>query len=74
MPVSVAALSIKTGRNRTLLNITPNAFPATRYNARRDLGDESVVEYVQVSRAIAIAEPVLKKGKGPRSRRISDAA
>lgn len=44
---SVASLSITNNRGRTLLNISPNAFPATRYNARRDVGDESVVEYIQ---------------------------
>lgn len=35
--------------NKTLLHITPNAFPATRYNARRDAGDDNVVDYIQVS-------------------------
>ncbi|KAH9860326.1 hypothetical protein J1614_011656 [Plenodomus biglobosus] len=44
---SVASLNITNNRNRTLLNITPNAFPATRYGARRDFGDDSVVEYIQ---------------------------
>jgi hypothetical protein len=45
----VASLNITNSRNRTLLNVTPNAFPATRYAARRDFGDDSVVEYIQVS-------------------------
>ncbi|KAH7073051.1 ARF GTPase-like protein activator [Paraphoma chrysanthemicola] len=44
---SVASLNITNARNRTLLNITPNAFPATRYGAKREFGDESVVEYIQ---------------------------
>ncbi|OCK84143.1 centaurin-beta-2 [Lepidopterella palustris CBS 459.81] len=44
---SVANLTITNSRNRILLNITPNAFPASRYTARRDVGDDSVVEYVQ---------------------------
>ncbi|KAJ4370770.1 hypothetical protein N0V83_005292 [Neocucurbitaria cava] len=44
---SVASLNIVNARNRTLLNITPNAFPATRYGARREFGDDSVVEYIQ---------------------------
>ncbi|KAL5122016.1 hypothetical protein ACEQ8H_000232 [Pleosporales sp. CAS-2024a] len=44
---SVAALNITNARNRTLLNVTPNAFPATRYAARRDLGDDSVIDYIQ---------------------------
>ncbi|KAF7574685.1 GTPase-activating protein that regulates ARFs (ADP-ribosylation factors) [Pyrenophora tritici-repentis] len=44
---SVASVNITNARNRTLLNITPNAFPATRYGAKRDFGDESVIEYIQ---------------------------
>ncbi|KAK1919798.1 hypothetical protein P3342_002091 [Pyrenophora teres f. teres] len=44
---SVASVNITNARNRTLLNITPNAFPATRYGARRDFGDDSVIEYIQ---------------------------
>ncbi|KAF2092781.1 centaurin-beta-2 [Rhizodiscina lignyota] len=44
---SVTGLTVTNSRNRTLLNITPNAFPATRYNARRDLGDDLPVDYVQ---------------------------
>ncbi|EAT88563.2 hypothetical protein SNOG_03358 [Parastagonospora nodorum SN15] len=44
---SVASVNITNARNRTLLNITPNAFPATRYGARREFGDESVIDYIQ---------------------------
>ncbi|KAF2684828.1 ARF GTPase-like protein activator [Lentithecium fluviatile CBS 122367] len=44
---SIAALNITNNRNRTLLNIAPNAFPATRYSAKREFGDDSVIEYVQ---------------------------
>ena len=29
------------------MNLVPNAFPATRYFAKRELGDESPIEYVQ---------------------------
>ncbi|KAL1591602.1 hypothetical protein SLS60_011852 [Paraconiothyrium brasiliense] len=43
---SVAALSITNGRGRTLLHITPNAFPASRYSAKRELGDDSVIDYI----------------------------
>lgn len=35
-----------------LLNLVPNSFPATRYNAKRELGDDSLVEYIQVSQII----------------------
>ncbi|KAH7401767.1 hypothetical protein DE146DRAFT_440859 [Phaeosphaeria sp. MPI-PUGE-AT-0046c] len=44
---SVASVNITNARNRTLLNIAPNAFPATRYTARRELGDDSVIDYIQ---------------------------
>jgi len=44
---SVAALDIATSRNRTLLHIAPNAFPASRYTAKRDSADEGLVEFVQ---------------------------
>ncbi|EMD62230.1 hypothetical protein COCSADRAFT_39004 [Bipolaris sorokiniana ND90Pr] len=49
---SVASLNITNGRNRTLLNVAPNAFPATRYTARRDFGDDSVIEYIQDPEAV----------------------
>ncbi|OXV06335.1 hypothetical protein Egran_05897 [Elaphomyces granulatus] len=44
---SVANLTITNSRNRVLLTIAPNAFPTTRYTARRDAGDDSPIEYVQ---------------------------
>ena len=56
-PVSVASLNITNARNRTLLNVSPNAFPATRYTARRDFGDDSVVEYIQVNASSPPALP-----------------
>lgn len=48
MPVSIANVSVTNLRGQTLLRVTPNAFPASRYNAQKDLGDESHVEYIQV--------------------------
>ncbi|KAF2710463.1 ArfGap-domain-containing protein [Pleomassaria siparia CBS 279.74] len=54
---SVGALSITNNRGRTLLNISPNAFPSTRYNAKRDTGDESVIEYVQDPESVSSAGP-----------------
>ena len=47
--VSVANVTITNARRGTVLNISPNAFPAARYLAKRDMGDESPVEYIQVS-------------------------
>jgi Arf-GAP with SH3 domain, ANK repeat and PH domain-containing protein len=46
--VTISSLSVTNSRRRTVLNVVPNAFPATRVSATRDLGDNSVVEYVQV--------------------------
>jgi hypothetical protein len=46
--VTISSLSVTNSRRRTVLNVVPNAFPATRISATRDLGDNSVVEYVQV--------------------------
>ncbi|KAF2499646.1 centaurin-beta-2 [Lophium mytilinum] len=45
--LSVTNLTIMNSRGRTLLNISPNAFPATRYGAKRDFGDDGIVDYVQ---------------------------
>jgi hypothetical protein len=46
--VTISSLSVTSSRRRTVLNVVPNAFPATRLSATRDVGDSSVVEYVQV--------------------------
>ncbi len=43
----MAALNITNAHNRTLLHISPNAFPATRYAAKREPGDDTVIEYIQ---------------------------
>jgi Arf-GAP/SH3 domain/ANK repeat/PH domain-containing protein len=48
LPVTISSLSVTNSRRRTVLNVVPNAFPATRVSATRDMGDASVVEYVQV--------------------------
>ncbi|KAF2134117.1 ARF GTPase-like protein activator [Dothidotthia symphoricarpi CBS 119687] len=53
---SVASLNITNSRNRTLLTIAPNAFPATRYSAKRELGDDSVIEYIQDPESPASAD------------------
>lgn len=50
MPTAVAIASVTISNSkRQSLNLTPNSFPATRYNARRDLGDETPIEYIQVT-------------------------
>ncbi|KAL4771396.1 hypothetical protein BDW60DRAFT_189792 [Aspergillus nidulans var. acristatus] len=44
--LTIASVTISNSR-RVLLNLVPNGFPATRYNARRDPGDDTLVEYIQ---------------------------
>jgi Arf-GAP/SH3 domain/ANK repeat/PH domain-containing protein len=46
--VTIANITITNSRRRVLLTVTPNSFPATRYIAKRDTGDDSPVEYIQV--------------------------
>lgn len=51
LPVTIASVTISNSR-RVLLNLIPNSFPATRYNAKREPGDDSLIEYIQVSQTI----------------------
>ncbi|CBF74343.1 hypothetical protein AN4274.2 [Aspergillus nidulans FGSC A4] len=44
--LTIASVTISNSR-RVLLNLIPNGFPATRYNARREPGDDTLVEYIQ---------------------------
>ena len=46
--VSITSLTISNSRRRVLLNITPNAFPASRVIVKRDIGDDSPIDYIQV--------------------------
>ncbi|KAJ6015085.1 hypothetical protein N7540_009676 [Penicillium herquei] len=43
---SIASITISNSRRR-LLTLSPNAFPAVRYIAKRDAGDEAPIEYIQ---------------------------
>ncbi|KAJ5640400.1 hypothetical protein N7528_000025 [Penicillium herquei] len=43
---SIASITISNSRRR-LLTLSPNAFPAVRYIAKRDAGDETPIEYIQ---------------------------
>ncbi|GAB7366332.1 hypothetical protein MBLNU230_g8132t1 [Neophaeotheca triangularis] len=49
---SIAGVTV-TSRSRTLLHISPNAYPATRYVAKRDTADDTPVEYVQDPESLA---------------------
>ena len=46
--VSLASLHITNGRGRLIAKIVPNAFPSSRVLAKKDPGDDGLVEYVQV--------------------------
>ncbi|KAI4678342.1 uncharacterized protein J4E88_006863 [Alternaria novae-zelandiae] len=53
---SVAALTITNARNRTLLHVSPNAFPAARYAAKREPGDDTLIDFVQDPDALPYAD------------------
>ncbi|KAL2821025.1 hypothetical protein BJX63DRAFT_250376 [Aspergillus granulosus] len=44
--LTIASVTVSNSR-RVLLNLTPNGFPAARYNVKRDPGDDSPIEYIQ---------------------------
>ena len=46
--VSIASLTVTNSRQKVLLNAVPNIYPATRIIARKDVGDDGLVEYIQV--------------------------
>ena len=45
--MSISSLAIGNSRKR-LLNVTPNAFPISRVTAAREVGDDTVVDFIQV--------------------------
>ncbi|KAL8874286.1 MAG: hypothetical protein Q9174_000366 [Haloplaca sp. 1 TL-2023] len=44
---SISSLVITNSRRKILLNVTPNAFPTSRAIPKRELPDESLIEYIQ---------------------------
>ncbi|EAW11794.1 putative ARF GTPase activator (Csx2) [Aspergillus clavatus NRRL 1] len=44
---TIASVTISNSRGQVLLHLTPNSFPATRYTAKREIGDDSPIEYIQ---------------------------
>ncbi|KIW01466.1 uncharacterized protein PV09_07223 [Verruconis gallopava] len=54
---SIAALTVTNSRNRTLLSVAPNEFPASRYVARREAGDETPIEYIQDPESGSSSQP-----------------
>lgn len=66
--VSIAALEITNARGRILLRITPNAYPCSKVVAKKEPGDESLVEFVQVRKQklnLSKAINLLTNGAGP---------
>ncbi|EWC43906.1 hypothetical protein DRE_01258 [Drechslerella stenobrocha 248] len=45
--LTVSSLTISNAKKKTVLSIAPNAFPSTRALAKREAGDDALVEYVQ---------------------------
>ncbi|KAI9670356.1 MAG: hypothetical protein M1817_004399 [Caeruleum heppii] len=45
--LSLSSLTVTNPRGRGLLDISPNAFPATRLTAKRDANDDTILDYVQ---------------------------
>ncbi|KAG9715946.1 hypothetical protein KCU77_g19976, partial [Aureobasidium melanogenum] len=54
---SIANVNITNSRGRTLVSVNPNSFPATRYQAKRDAGDNTPVDYVQDPEPPSILSP-----------------
>ena len=52
--VSIAGVTVANSRGQTLLRVAPNAFPATRYSAQKEAGDDTPIEYVQVGQGSAV--------------------
>ena len=46
--VSVASVNVTNSRGQRVLKITPNEFPANTFRAQKELGDDGLVDYVQV--------------------------
>ena len=69
--VSISNLSITNSRQKPLLNIAPNSFPANRITVTRRHGDDSPIDFIQVRVDVCVmskATDVLRSsGSGPTS-------
>ena len=54
--VSIVSLTVTNVKGKVLLNVVPNVYPATRVIARKDYGDESLVEYIQVKAVLSATQ------------------
>ena len=50
LTVSITSLTVTNSRRRIILNVAPNGYPASRIVAKRDIGDESPIEFIQVTK------------------------
>ncbi|KAK4951713.1 hypothetical protein LTR10_009632 [Elasticomyces elasticus] len=55
--LSITGVNVTNARGQTLLRVAPNAYPATRYSAQREAGDDTPIEYVQDPETIANGLP-----------------
>lgn len=46
--MSIAAITVTNSNGKTLMKISPNAFPCTKMSARKEMGEEGMIEFVQV--------------------------
>lgn len=53
--VTISNLSITNSRQKVLLNVAPSSFPTTRVIPKRDAGDDTPVEFVQVGSHVFIS-------------------
>ncbi|KAF2671408.1 ArfGap-domain-containing protein [Microthyrium microscopicum] len=54
---AISGITITNARNKVLLHITPNEYPATRYVPKRDSADDPPVEFIQDPDASPSAGP-----------------
>ncbi|KAF3176519.1 hypothetical protein TWF788_008005 [Orbilia oligospora] len=45
--LTITSLVVTNSRKKPIVSITPNAFPSTRAVAKKEIGDDALVEYVQ---------------------------
>ncbi|KAK3677562.1 hypothetical protein LTR78_002412 [Recurvomyces mirabilis] len=55
--LTISSVHITNSRGQTLLRVSPNAYPVTRYSAQKDTGDDAPTEYVQDPDSVAAGLP-----------------
>ncbi|KAK4499983.1 hypothetical protein PRZ48_008169 [Zasmidium cellare] len=54
---AISSINVTNSRGQTLLRLSPNAFPATRYTAQREPPDDTPIEYIQDPESLANGLP-----------------